>query len=131
LAKSLFFLRIKEDVLAVVASIPKARITTFLAIGEHLDVMPRHIAYILTTLEDDKKAILPWHRVVGDGGALCKPKLGADGISQAGLLTSEGIQLHDSAVVNMPIYFIAVEDLKSGVPKQTRPADAPTRVISS
>jgi methylated-DNA-protein-cysteine methyltransferase related protein len=123
MAKSPFFARIKEDILAIVAHIPEARLTTFVAIGNHLDVMPRHVAYILSTLEDEKKAILPWYRVVGDGGALGKPKFGADGIQQAELLKSEGIAIHKMAVIDLLKYFIAVEDLASGVPKQSRPAD--------
>jgi methylated-DNA-protein-cysteine methyltransferase related protein len=53
--KSPAFIRIKADVLKIVTAIPLSRVTTFRSIGEHFDVMPRHVAYILTMLSPEEK----------------------------------------------------------------------------
>jgi methylated-DNA-protein-cysteine methyltransferase-like protein len=64
MAKSPFFARIKADVLTIVASIPEGEVLTFRDIGAHLDVMPRHIAYILKMLDTEERAAFPADRVV-------------------------------------------------------------------
>ena len=64
MATSPFFIRIREHLLQLTASLPEGRVCSFQSIGEHLDVMPRHVAYILSTLEDAEKLVYPWHRVV-------------------------------------------------------------------
>jgi methylated-DNA-protein-cysteine methyltransferase related protein len=74
MAGSPFYTRIKGDVLAIVSAIPKGKVCTFSSIGEHLDVVPRHVAYILSTLEPLETLQYPWHRVVGNDGNLGKPK---------------------------------------------------------
>lgn len=90
MAKSPFFARIKADVLTIVASIPEGGVVTFRDIGAHLDVMPRHVAYILTMLDEEERAAFPAGRVVAKA---------------------------ESA--------LDVASLPHGVPRQTRPANAP------
>ncbi len=90
MAKSPFFARIKADVLTIVASIPEGEVLTFRDIGAHLDVMPRHIAYILKMLDAEERAAFPADRVVA------KAETALD-----------------------------VAGLPHGVPRQTRPANAP------
>lgn len=97
--KSAAYERIKTGILRIVATIPEGRVATFGDIGRHLDVMPRHVAYILTTLSDDEKARFPWHRVVAEKGKLGKPKFNGFGISQAELLASEGIEVTDQGMI--------------------------------
>ena len=99
MARSAAYARIKADILRIVEAIPDGRIATFGDIGRHLDVMPRHVAYILTMLSDEEKARVPWHRVVADKGKLGKPKFNGFGISQADLLASEGVEVTDRGVV--------------------------------
>lgn len=71
MAKSPFFARIKADVLTILASIPEGGVVTFRDIGAHLDVMPRHVAYILKMLDDAERAAFPADRVVAKAeGAL-------------------------------------------------------------
>jgi methylated-DNA-protein-cysteine methyltransferase related protein len=121
MAKSAAFARIKADVLRIVQAIPAGKVLAFADIGRHLDVAPRHVAYILTMLPDAEKALIPWHRVVGESGALGKPKFDADGVSQAELLRAEGHVLEDGgALLDMPRVTVALAKLKSGVPRQTR-----------
>ena len=94
--------------------------------GEHLDVMPRHIAYILSQLEDNEKFVYPWHRVVSGDGSLGSPKSNPDGTSQADLLRAEGIPVTGKRLAtNFELVFMAAEQLPSGLPKQRRPSDAP------
>ncbi len=98
--KSAAFIRIKADILGIVEAIPEGRVTTYGAIGRHLDVMARHVAYILTMLSDEEKARHPWYRVVGDKGRIGKPKFNGFGISQTELLQSEGISVSSEGYVD-------------------------------
>ncbi|UPY38134.1 MGMT family protein [Sediminicoccus sp. KRV36] len=69
MAKSPFFARIKADVLSIVANIPEGEVVTFRDIGAHLDVMPRHVAYILKMLDAEERAAFPAGRVVASDAA--------------------------------------------------------------
>ena len=86
MAKSEAFARIKDQVLRIVATIPESKITTYQSIGEHLSLMPRHVAYILSQLDDNTKLDIPWYRVVSADGSLGVPKRDPNGDSQAQLL---------------------------------------------
>lgn len=121
-----FFARIKADVLAIVAAVPQGRVVTFADVGAHLDVMPRHVAYILVQLSEMEKATLPWHRAVAAEGTLGVPKSGAGGESQRALLAAEGAAFDpDGRITDFVARLAEVAALPHGVPKQTRPADAP------
>jgi hypothetical protein len=52
MAGSAFFARIRRDVLAIARAVPPGQAVTHADIGGHLDVMPRHVAYILKMLPD-------------------------------------------------------------------------------
>ena len=52
MAKSPAFARIKSDVLAIVAAIPEGQVASAADLGRQIDVPARHVAYILTTLDD-------------------------------------------------------------------------------
>lgn len=122
--KSPAFIRIKADVLKIVAAIPSSHVTTFRSIGEHLDVMPRHVAYILTMLSPAEKDQIPWFRVVSDNATLGVAKTAANGKSQADLLGEEGILVSSNTVAStFARIFIPATKLNSGVAKQTRPVD--------
>jgi methylated-DNA-protein-cysteine methyltransferase related protein len=128
--KSPAFIRIKAQVLQIVAAIPYAKLTTFRSIGEHLDVVPRHVAYILTMLTIDEKIDYPWFRVVSDDASLGVPKHGADDRSQAELLTEEGLIVSGNSVeASFEQAFIPAGSLESGVPQQTRPAKPAKTVL--
>jgi methylated-DNA-protein-cysteine methyltransferase related protein len=130
MAGSPFYARIKGDVLAIVSAIPKGKVCTFSSIGEHLDVVPRHIAYILSTLEPLEKVQYPWHRVVGNDGNLGKPKSADTGESQAVLLGLDGILVVENSIApSFAERFVDCARLKSGVKKQNRPIDAPVAKI--
>jgi methylated-DNA-protein-cysteine methyltransferase related protein len=121
-----FFARIREHVLQLTAAVPQGRVCTFQSMGEYLDVMPRHVAYILSQLEDNEKFVYPWHRVVSGDATLGSPKKNPDGTTQAELLRCEGVLVSGNRVeTSLDRIFIAAEQLLSGLPRQSRPADAP------
>jgi methylated-DNA-protein-cysteine methyltransferase-like protein len=125
-AKSPFFARIKGDVLRIVASVPAGRVVSFADVGAHLDVAPRHVAYILAMLDPIEAATLPWHRAVAAGGTLGTPKSGPDGTAQRALLAAEGAAFDPGGrITDFVARCIAVEALPHGVPVQKRPTDAP------
>ena len=70
MAGSVAYARIKADVIAIVDRIPAGRLATHGAIGRHLAVVPRHVAYVLAMLDDSERETIPWWRVVADGGAI-------------------------------------------------------------
>jgi methylated-DNA-protein-cysteine methyltransferase-like protein len=120
------FARIRAQVLQLTAAVPEGRLCTFQSMGEYLDVMARHVAYILGRLEDNEKFVYPWHRVVSADGSLGAPRKNPDGTSQAELLRAEGILISDNRVeTGFERAFMPAERLPSGLQRQTRPADAP------
>jgi methylated-DNA-protein-cysteine methyltransferase related protein len=126
MAASPFFARIRDHVLQLAAAIPEGRICTHQSIGDYLDVMPRHVAYILSQLDSNEKLHYPWHRVSGSNGSLGSPKHHPDGTPQAELLRQEGLLISGNRVQsNFEDIFIPAEQLPSGLPRQRRPADAP------
>jgi methylated-DNA-protein-cysteine methyltransferase-like protein len=69
--------RLKSQVLAVVAAIPEGRVTTYGAIGQQLRVTARQVAFILATLTVEESERIPWFRVVAANGVVSSTKLGA------------------------------------------------------
>lgn len=100
--KSDAFIRIQDQVLAVTAAIPRGRVATLAAIGEFLDVMPRHVAYILSRCDDGTRDGLPWHRVVANDGTLPRTRPDGLGRTQAELLTKERHVIHEGRLVLTP-----------------------------
>lgn len=120
MGKSVAFARIKNQVLTMTASIPEGRVSTYRSLGEHIDVMPRHVAYILTTLEEAEKAVVPWYRVVAEAGVLSAPSSGRVQ-TQRELLKQEGVEFAgDRKLANFAKVFVAAADLDSGIAKQFR-----------
>jgi methylated-DNA-protein-cysteine methyltransferase related protein len=120
MAKSAAFSRIKTQILTITSSIPVGRLCTYGSIGLHLDVMPRHVAYILTMLSPEEKDGIPWQRVVADGGVISAPKT-TKAVEQIEYLAREGIEVNKAKkVIDFEAVFIAAADLNSGVEQQYR-----------
>jgi methylated-DNA-protein-cysteine methyltransferase-like protein len=118
-AKSPFFARIQGDVLAIVAAVPQGRLITFAEVGAHLDVMPRHVAYILAMLDGPERDAIPWHRALAADGRVEKP-------AQRAALAAEGFRFDpDGRVSGFLAHVTPVVALPHGVAAQKRPADAP------
>ncbi|WP_198376114.1 MGMT family protein [Neoroseomonas rubea] len=126
MARSPFFARIKRDVLRIVAAVPEGHVVTFADIGAHLDVAPRHVAYILATLTEIEAATLPWHRAVTADGTLGAAKSGPDGVTQHALLAAEGTAFDaEGRITDFVARRADVAALAHGVPRQVRSAEAP------
>jgi methylated-DNA-protein-cysteine methyltransferase related protein len=126
--RSPFYARLKRDVLTIVGAIPEGRVVTYADIGRHLDAMPRHVAYILATLDDHERRLVPWHRVIAADGTLGPARRGSAGEKQREALRGEGVTVApDGRLTDAATKLMAVADLASGVPPQQRPADAPVR----
>jgi methylated-DNA-protein-cysteine methyltransferase related protein len=76
------FARIKREVLEIVAAIPPGRVATYKDIGDSLDVMPRHVAYILATLDPVDRAHIPWQRVISDKASSPHPRIAVSELSK-------------------------------------------------
>ena len=96
--------RFKSRVLAVVGAIPEGRVTTYGAIGQHLHVTARQVAFILATLTVEESHRLPWFRVVAANGVVSTTKLGAVGRKQIARLRAEGVAVtRRSRVEDFPV----------------------------
>lgn len=82
---------LKSRVLAVLASIPAGRVTTYGAIGRHLRVNARQVAFVLARLTPQESEDYPWFRVVAANGVVSTTKLGTVGRRQIERLWSEGV----------------------------------------
>ncbi len=122
MSRSEAFARIKADILAIIRSVPEGAVVTFADIGAHLDIAPRHAAYILATLAGGQDEAFPWHRAVAVDGALLS---GPRGARQAVLLGAEGHAIARGKLTGIEA-IVAVAALGHGVPKQTRPDATPS-----
>ena len=48
----------------LVGLIPAGKFTTYGSIAIHMNVMARHVAFVMSSLTAEESATLPWHRVV-------------------------------------------------------------------
>ena len=121
MSKSAAFIRIKNDILKIVTSIPTGKVCSYRSIGNYLDVMPRHVAYILAMLDDSEKTSCPWQRVVGEKGVFGTSKRTGIALSQAILLESEGHEVRaNTSICDFEESFVEASDLASGVQRQSR-----------
>lgn len=88
--KSPAFARIRAEVMAAACTVPRGRVTTYAAIAAHLEVVPRHVAFVLAGLKGDEVETIPWHRVVAADGGL-RQSSGAGLRRQKERLVAEGV----------------------------------------
>lgn len=92
-AKSPAFARIRAEVIRLVALIPEGKFTTYGSIAVHMNVMARHVAFVMSRLTDEESQALPWHRVVSADARL-SPKMDAELRElQKSRLESEGMSI--------------------------------------
>ena len=91
--KSPAFARIRAEVIRLVALIPEGKFTTYGSIALHMNVMARHVAFVMSRLTDEESQALPWHRVVSADARL-SPKMDAELRElQKSRLESEGMSI--------------------------------------
>lgn len=91
-----------EAIYAVVKKIPRRRVATYGQIAQ-LAGLPGHarqVGYALNKTPEGRK--LPWHRVLGAGGAISLG--GAGGMEQRLRLEAEGVVLSASGLVPLSRY---------------------------
>ena len=115
-----YFLRIRRDVVKIISSVPSGKVITFSDIGNYLDVVPRHVAYILAAIARDQTAQeIPWHRATSQTGRLTRQPLHE---RQAVLLKAEGLRFgSNGGVIDFAEVIVQVVDLKHGLSPQKRP----------
>jgi methylated-DNA-protein-cysteine methyltransferase related protein len=113
-----FYQRIKGDVLTICRLIPRGRVVSFADVGRHLDVVPRHIAYILSQLDPVERETVPWHRVIAANGTVSSAE-------QLSLLSGENAPIDGTRVSAATAVWIALADIPEMIPAEQRPADAP------
>jgi methylated-DNA-protein-cysteine methyltransferase-like protein len=71
------FKRIRAEVIRLVGLVPEGKFTTYGSIAVHMNVMARHVAFVMSRLTEEEAERLPWHRVVG-ADARISPKMDAE-----------------------------------------------------
>jgi len=91
--KSVAFARIRAEVIRLVALIPHGKFTTYGSIAVHMNVVARHVAFVLSRLTPEESAALPWHRVVGAEARISPNMDAALSRKQRARLRSEGMKI--------------------------------------
>ena len=98
-APSLAFARIRAEVVRLVGLIPRGKFTTYGSLAVHMNVVPRHVAFVMSRLTAEESARLPWHRVVG-ADARISPKMDALlAAEQRQRLEAEGMHLDEGGFI--------------------------------
>jgi DNA transformation protein and related proteins len=112
------FARIEADVLRLCSVIPSGRVTSASALGQVIDVPSRHVAYIISRLDDVQRAKHPVHRICSSKGDVKEWQVAA--------LICEGVELIASRIVNWEaLCFEWSADVvkKAAVLRTTRPTE--------
>ena len=91
--KSKAFARIRAEVVRLVGLIPEGKFTTYGSIATHMNVVARHVAFVMRALTDEESAALPWHRVVSADARISQampPRLAR---TQRARLQAEGMKV--------------------------------------
>lgn len=105
-AKSKAFLRIRAEVLRIVASIPPGHFTTYGSIAVHMNVVPLHVGSVLASLTEEESAALPWHRVVGSDARLSRMTSAKTRALQRRRLQAEGMKINrQGCIVDSDVHY--------------------------
>ena len=70
-----------------------ARLTTYGSIAVHMNVMARHVAFVMSNLTEEESAKLPWHRVVSADARISPNMEAATAKKQRQRLKKEGMKI--------------------------------------
>ena len=113
--------RIERDVLRLCSTIPAGRVCSYADLGAVIDVPARHVAYIVSRLDDATRQQYPVHRLVGAGGKL--PSNPAQAAAAAAQLAHEGIAIAKGAVVNLSKVLSIPNAQTDQLERRTRPPE--------
>ena len=97
--KSKAFARIRAEVIRLVGLIPPGKFTTYGSIGVHMNVMARHVAFVMSSLTEQEAAELPWHRVLSADARLSPKMDAALSKAQRRRLRSEGMKINAAGYI--------------------------------
>jgi methylated-DNA-protein-cysteine methyltransferase-like protein len=100
--KSKAFARIRAEVIRLVGRIPPGKFTTYGSIAVHMNVMARHVAFVMSSLTEQEAAELPWHRVVSRDARLSPNMDAALSKKQRKRLRSEGLRINAAGYIHNP-----------------------------
>jgi methylated-DNA-protein-cysteine methyltransferase related protein len=89
--KSKAFANIRVEVIRLVGLIPSGKFTTYGSIAHHMNIMARHVAFVMGRLTDEEAAVLPWHRVVSADARLNQKMPEELRLTQQARLEAEGL----------------------------------------
>jgi DNA transformation protein and related proteins len=118
MANSVAFQRIERDLLRLCASIPSGCVCTYADLGAVIDVPARHVAYIISRLDEATRAKYPVHRLLGTGG-----KLPAQAPRVAMQLAHEGLRVHKGVVVDVANRWFVPNADTATIERSTRPPE--------
>jgi methylated-DNA-protein-cysteine methyltransferase-like protein len=97
--KSKAFARIRAEVIRLVGLIPPGKFTTYGSIAIQMNVMARHVAFVMSRLTEEESAALPWHRVVS-ADARISPNMDASlAREQRRRLRGEGMKINAAGYI--------------------------------
>jgi len=100
--KSKAFARIRVEVIRLVGLIPPGKFTTYGSIAVHMNVMARHVAFVMSRLTPQEAEELPWHRVVS-ADARISPNMDASlAQKQRRRLRHEGLKINAAGCIQDP-----------------------------
>ena len=91
--KSTAFIRIRAEVIRLVALIPVGKFTTYGSIAVHMNVVARHVATVMSRLTPEESAVLPWHRIVSSDARISQHMPAELSALQRQRLESEGMTI--------------------------------------
>lgn len=93
------FIRIRAEVIRLVGLIPEGKFTTYGSIAIHMNVMARHVAFVMSRLTEEESKTLPWHRVVS-AAARISPNMDAKlAATQKRRLKAEGMTINPEGCI--------------------------------
>lgn len=97
--KSKAFARIRAEVIRLVGLIPEGKFTTYGSIAIHMNVMARHVAFVMSSLTDEESATLPWHRVVSADARISPMMPVTSAKKQRSRLKKEGMKVNAAGYI--------------------------------
>ena len=97
--KSKAFARIRAEVIRLVGLIPAGKFTTYGSIAIHMNVMARHVAFVMSRLTEEESAKLPWHRVVSADARISPNMPEASAKKQRSRLKKEGMKINAAGYI--------------------------------
>jgi DNA transformation protein and related proteins len=118
------FARIEADVLRLAAAIPSGSVSSAQQLGAVIDVPARHVAYIVSRLDEEVRTKHPVHRICGSKGEVKD--------WQVQRLASEGVAVKAMHVVGWPALSFEwnATAVKTAKPSRTTRPEEHTRQIT-